>query len=159
MNDTALIDPPETDTRSGNHSRGQQSTADAQPRETPLAISDDQLAPHDHVAVETTWHAQITLPAVGNPFHACLIREDRRWFDDDPNPDIAEQIVCERDFSTPLPTVWAAIDQWLFTGHKLRVLPHSWAPCEAGNDVGCALLLEGRAVPVHPINGPLGCWG
>lgn len=113
----------------------------------------------DYVAVDTQMTVTVTLAVTGGYFTAVLLREDRRWFDDDPTPEVVERIVCEREFATPLPAVFAAVDEWLFRGHKLRVLPHSWTPCDAGPDVGVALLLEGRAVPVHPVAGPLGCWG
>lgn len=113
----------------------------------------------DHIAVETRWCVVMSLPKVDAPFQVVLTREDRLWFDDDPDPDIAEQIVCEHEFAVPLPSLFESVDEWLFVGHKLRVLPHSWVPCESGPDAGVALLLEGRAVPAHPVAGPLGCWG
>lgn len=120
----------------------------------------EQLLVDDFVAADTRWRAEISLPAVGAAFRATLVREDRRWFDDDPLPDVDEHVLCEREFAVSLPTLFAAVDEWLLLGHKLRVLPHSWTPCESGPDVGVALLLEGSAVPVHPVvAGPLGCWG
>ena len=114
-----------------------------------------RLAQQDRVAVETTWRAELSLLATGESFQARLVREDTTWFDDDPAPDIAEHVLCEHEFATPLPAVFCAIDDWLFQGHKLRVLAHTWAPCESGPDVGVALLLEARAVPAHPVPEPL----
>lgn len=112
----------------------------------------------EYVAVETSWSTVVSLTAVGAPFRAVLIRADSRWFEDDATPELVEHVLCEREFSLPLPAVFGAVDEWLFQGHKLRVLAHTWTPCESGPDVGVALLLEARAVPVHPLPGPLGCW-
>ncbi|MCV6991830.1 hypothetical protein H7I87_02765 [Mycobacterium timonense] len=111
------------------------------------------------IAVETQMRVEVLLPAVGAAFHAVLVREDIQWFDDDPTPDIQQYVVCERDLSVALPSVFAAIDAWLEHEHRLRVLPHSWQPAESGADTGVALLLEGRAAPALPIRGLLGNWG
>lgn len=112
-----------------------------------------------HAGVETRWSAVASLPAAGAAFQVTLVREDRAWFDDDPTPDITEDVVCEREFAVSLPALFAAVDEWLFAGHKLLVLPHSWTPYASGPDAGVALLLEGRAVTAQPIAGPLSCWG
>lgn len=114
--------------------------------------------PSDHVAVETTWRAELSLLSTGSAFQARLVREDTTYFDDDPAPEFAEQVLCEQNFPTSLPAVFGAVDDWLFQGHKLRVLAHTWTPCASGPDAGVALLLEAQAVPVHPVTGPLGCW-
>lgn len=108
-----------------------------------------------HVAVESVLRVEVSLPSAEAAFHASLIRTDCSYFDDDPTPDIGEHVVCEHDFSTALPAVFGAVDEWLFQGHKLRVLAHTWTPCESGPDVGVALLLEARAVPVQPLPRPL----
>lgn len=109
--------------------------------------------------VEVEMSVQLIQSAPSGAFHATLIRHERRWFDDDPAPEHAEQAVSQRHLAYPLPAVFAAIDEWLFDEHQLRVLPHSWVPCPAGPDTGVALLLEARAISAHPIVGPLGCWG
>lgn len=113
----------------------------------------------DHFLSDVQMSVTVCLPAPGTPFQATLVRTDLRWFDDDPEPDITELPVCERSFAVPLPELFAAVDSWLCSQHRLRVLPHSWTPCDAGGDTGCALLLEGRALPAMPISGPLGHWG
>ena len=113
----------------------------------------------DRCGVEVEMLVELSQARPAGAFRAALVRHERRWFDEDPTPDHTEQIVCQRALPHTLPAVFAAVDTWLFDEHKLRVLPHSWVPCEAGPDAGVALLLEGRAIPAHPINGPLGCWG
>lgn len=108
---------------------------------------------------EVQMSVTVCLATAGTPFLVTLVRTDLRWFDDDPDPDITEHTVCERTFSDSLPGLFSAIDDWLCTTHRLRVLPHSWVPCDAGGDTGCALLLEGRALAAMPFSGPLGHWG
>lgn len=112
-----------------------------------------------HVATETTWRVELSLQTINAALHATLIREDTTWYDDDPTADVTEQVVCERDLAgVPLPAAFAAVDGWLVAEHRLRVLPHSWVPCDSGGDTGVALLLEGRALPARPI-GVLSNWG
>ncbi|MEB3071952.1 hypothetical protein [[Mycobacterium] vasticus] len=112
-----------------------------------------------HVATETAWRAELSLQTIGSALHATLIREDTTWYDDDPHGDITEEVVCERDLvGVPLPAAFAAVDEWLVGEHRLRVLPHSWVPCDSGGDTGVALLLEGRVLPARPID-PLSNWG
>lgn len=124
-----------------------------------VSVSAREPARDDLYGVEVEMSVQLSQARPAGAFHAALVRHERRWFDDDPTPEDTEQAVCQRDLALDLPAVFAAVDQWLFGEHKLRVLPHSWVPCEAGTDTGVALLLEGRAIPAHPISGPLGCWG
>lgn len=113
----------------------------------------------DYIGIETTLHVWVTQRAAGEPFAATLIREDSRWWDDDPQPDIEEHAVCEHQFAVPLPSLFAELDHWLVTEHRLRVLSHSWQARESGPDVDAVLVLEGRAVPaLHITSGPLGCW-
>ncbi|MEB3065511.1 hypothetical protein [[Mycobacterium] zoologicum] len=112
-----------------------------------------------HVATETTWRAELSLQTAGATLHATLIREDTTWYDDDPDADVSEVVVCERDLpDVPLSSMFAAVDEWLIAEHRLRVLPHSWVPCDSGGDTGVVLLLEGRALPARPID-PLSNWG
>ena len=102
------------------------------------------------VAVETIYLVQITLSAPGDPFRAVLYRENTSWFDDDPNPDIDQEIVCERDLRVPLPAVFSAVDGWLVDEHHMRTVPNSWQAGESGADTGVALMLEARAAAANP---------
>ncbi|MUL61054.1 hypothetical protein B5P44_00445 [Mycobacterium sp. CBMA 213] len=99
----------------------------------------------DTVAVETIYLVQITLSAPGAPFRAVLYRENTSWFDDDPTPDIDQEIVCERDLTVSLPAVFSAVDSWLVREHRMRTVPNSWQAGEFGADTGVALMLEARA--------------
>lgn len=55
----------------------------------------------EYVAVETTFRVEVTLRAINQPFEASLIRENLRWFSDEPDPDISEYVVCEHKLTVP----------------------------------------------------------
>lgn len=105
---------------------------------------------NDTVAVETIYLVQITLSAPGAPFRAVLYRENTSWFDDDPTPDIDQEVVCERDLPVALPALFSAVDSWLIYEHRMRTVPSSWQAGEYGADTGVALMLEARAAAANP---------
>lgn len=127
---------------------------------TTVLVTD--TGPHittDNVAVHAELAVELYQETTDGPFTAILVRHETRWWDDDPDPDYVDTIVSRSEFATSLPEVFAAVDAWLVTGHRLRVQPHTWRPSDSGPDVGAVLILEGRTVPTHPIaGGPLGCW-
>lgn len=106
----------------------------------------------DHVGVEVQMMCEVSRLTSADQFVATLFRIESRWWDDDPEPDVAETLVCEHEFDVPLPAVFAAVDRWLVQGHRLMVVPASWQIGNTGPGTGLALLLEGRAVPARPIS-------
>ncbi|WP_156751449.1 hypothetical protein [Mycobacterium sp. 1245111.1] len=85
------------------------------------------------------------------PFEATLIREETRYWDDDPKPEIVETIIAETELDSPLPAVFAAVDLWLTASHHLRMVPSSWRPGITGPSTGYVVLLEGQAAPTDAI--------
>lgn len=94
---------------------------------------------------------ELSQETVDGPFLAALIREETRWWDDDPTPDIVETIVSETTLQVLLPDVFSAVDHWLATTHRLYVLPTSWQSGNTGADTGVVVLLAGRATSVSPV--------
>lgn len=105
-------------------------------------------APDTSVAVEVQMMCEVAQERVGEPFMATLYRVESRFWDDDPNPDVVEVEVCEKALVCALPAVFAAVDEWLLAGHRLRVPAHTWRSGGTGPGTGLTVLLTGRAVPV-----------
>lgn len=106
----------------------------------------------DHVGVEVQMMCELSRLLSADQFVATLFRIESRWFDDDPEPDIAETMVCEHEFEAPLPGMFTAVDRWLLHEHRLMVIPTSWQIGNSGPATGLSLLLTGRAVPARPVS-------
>lgn len=81
-----------------------------------------------------------------SPFRATLVREETLYWDDDPDPDVTDTIIC----TTELPPcrwrdVFAAVNQWLHDTYGLYVPQAAWQPGSTGPDAGVIMLLHGHA--------------
>jgi hypothetical protein len=116
-------------------------------------IAREQLASHcplsDQPAVDVNMVCELSQETPGGPFQAALIREETRRWDDDPKPDIVETIVCETELQAAEVDVFAAVNDWLRTVHRLQVPPTSWEPGDTGPGTGVVMLVQGRAAPVR----------
>ncbi|AOS95048.1 MULTISPECIES: hypothetical protein [Mycobacterium avium complex (MAC)] len=81
------------------------------------------------------------------PFLATLVREERRFWDDDPDPDVVETIVGAVELRASMPDVFTAVNTWL-AEHGLRVPTSSWQPGDTGPDTGVVILLDGACEAV-----------
>lgn len=106
-------------------------------------------APQD-AAVEVQMMCEVAQEGVDEPFVATLYRVESRLWDDDPTPDVVEVEVCEKSLQCALPAVFAAVDEWLLSEHRLRVPVHSWRGGATGPGTGLTVLLTGRAAPAVP---------
>jgi hypothetical protein len=97
--------------------------------------------------IEVNMKCELSQENPEQPFEATLIREETRYWDDDPKPEIVETIIAETELNSPLPAVFEAVDRWLTTGHHLRIVPSSWRPGITGPSTGYVVLLEGQAAP------------
>lgn len=75
-------------------------------------------------------------------FTVSVAREEMRYWDDDPTPDIVETTVGETVIAAPLPLLFDAIGTWLLRDHRLRALPHSWHVGECGGTSGYGAYFE-----------------
>lgn len=98
---------------------------------------------------------ELSQETASGSFTAALIREETRYWDDDPKPDIIESIVSETEIHALLPDVFSAVDHWLATTYRLRVLPTTWQSGNTGADTGLVVLLQGRATDSNELT--LGC--
>ncbi|MDD4865606.1 MAG: hypothetical protein PHQ28_00255 [Mycobacterium sp.] len=114
----------------------------------PATSTADEAAPGDHPAIEVTMLCELSQVTPEGPFSATLIREETRRWEDDPEPDVVETIVCEVELSAPLTEIFSEVDRWLLARHHLRIVPSSWEPGETGPDAGVVVLLTGRATHV-----------
>jgi hypothetical protein len=103
----------------------------------------------DHIAVDVQMMCELSRESPTLPFVASLFRIETRWFADDDRPDVIETRVCEARFDSAVPAVFAAVDDWLLRGHRLRVPAPSWRHGDTGADTGLVFLLFGRALPVQ----------
>jgi len=94
------------------------------------------------VAVKETGRAAFTVS---------VAREELRYWDDDPTPDIVETTVGETVIAAPLPLLFDAIGTWLLRDHHLRALPHSWHVGECGGTSGYEAFFEAVVLPARPI--------
>lgn len=102
-------------------------------------------------SIEVNMKCELSQENSEQPFEATLIREETRYWDDDPEPEIVETIIAETELDAPLPAVFDAVDLWLTTGHHLRMVPSSWRPGITGPSTGYVVLLEGQATPTDAI--------
>jgi hypothetical protein len=107
---------------------------------------------NDRPDVDVQMMCELSQESPDGPFQAVLIREETRHWEDDPQPDIVETIVCEVELNAAPPDVFAEVDRWLLTGHRLRVNPATWTPGDTGPGTGVVVLLEARAIPATPVN-------
>jgi hypothetical protein len=98
-------------------------------------------------AVHVSMRCELSQESSSSVFTAALIRAEQRFWDEDPEPDLIETIVCETELDCLLPAVFEAVDQWLYTSHHLCVTPTSWRSGITGPSTGFAVLLEGQAAP------------
>jgi hypothetical protein len=103
----------------------------------------------DYVAIEVQMTCELARESQAAPFVASLFRVETRWFEDDDKPDVIETTVCEAQFDSTVPAVFAAVDDWLIRGHRVRVPAPSWRHGDTGADTGLVFLLFGRALPVQ----------
>ena len=102
-------------------------------------------------SIEVNLKCELSQEDPAQPFEAVLIREETRYWDDDPKPDVVETIVSETELDASLPAVFEAVDQWLSAAHHLRIVPSSWRPGITGPSTGFVVLLEGQAAPADAI--------
>ncbi|OBK40321.1 hypothetical protein A5658_22065 [Mycobacterium sp. 1245111.1] len=98
-------------------------------------------------AVQVSMRCELSQETCSSVFTAALIRAEQRFWDEDPEPDLIETIVCEIELDCLLPAVFQAVDQWLYAGHRLCVTPTSWRSGITGPSTGFAVLFEGEAGP------------
>ncbi|MDM3930319.1 MULTISPECIES: hypothetical protein [Mycobacterium avium complex (MAC)] len=96
-------------------------------------------------AVDVQMVCELSQETANGPFQAVLVREETRHWEDDPVPDIVENVVGKVELHCALPDVFAEVDRWLLAGHHLRVQPATWTPGDTGPDSGVVVLLEARA--------------
>lgn len=118
-------------------------------------------AEHDNtmsstVAIEVQMMCEVAQERERGPFVATLYRVESRFWDDDPNPDVVEVEVCEKTLTCALPAVFAAVDEWLLAGHRLRVPAHTWRFGDTRPGTGLTVLLNGRAMPVQAVGSVVG---
>lgn len=102
---------------------------------------------HAPRALDVNIVCELSQETFDGPFSVALIREETRWWDDDPTPDIIETIVGETELRVFLPDVFSAVDHWLANTHHLHVLPTTWTSGNTGADTGVVVLLAGRTTP------------
>lgn len=83
-------------------------------------------------AVQVSMRCELSQETCSSVFTAALIRAEQRFWDEDPEPDLIETIVCENELDCLLPAVFQAVDQWLYAGHRLCVTPTRGAPASPG---------------------------
>jgi hypothetical protein len=106
--------------------------------------------PVDHdVDVTVTMKCEVYQEQPQGCFSATLIREETRYWHDDPDPDIIETIVCETELHCSVPEVFATVDDWLRVGHHLTSRPESWKSGDTGPGTGVVLLLFAQLLPTH----------
>lgn len=116
-----------------------------------MATAPHEEAVSDTVAVEVQMMCEVAQEGALEPFVATLYRVESRFWDDDPTPDVVEVEVCEKSWRCALPAVFAAVDAWLLSEHRLRVPVHSWRGGATGPGTGLTVLLTGRAAPAVPV--------
>lgn len=116
-----------------------------------IATEQDNNTLSNTVAFEVQMMCEVAQEREGEPFMATLYRVESRFWDDDPNPDVVEVEVCEKALACALPAVFAAVDEWLLAGHRLRVPAHTWRSGNTGSGTGLTALLVGRAMPVQAV--------
>jgi hypothetical protein len=104
-------------------------------------------ADNDGPAVQVSMRCELSQESASSVFTAALVRAEQRFWDEDPEPDLIETIVCETELDCLLPAVFEAVDQWLYTSHRLCVTPTSWRSGITGPSTGFTVLLEGQTVP------------
>ncbi|TXI62918.1 hypothetical protein [Mycolicibacterium mageritense] len=100
---------------------------------------------NDYLAVQVSWLIELAQEQPALPFQATLIRQETRWYDTDPDPDVVEYTEDYLEAEADLADVIHAVNQWLLTDHHLRVIPHSWRSRPSEGTTGLTLMLEGRA--------------
>jgi hypothetical protein len=104
----------------------------------------------DYLVVELTWTVELSQERIGQPFEATLIRQETRWFDGDPTPDVVESTEASCQTASQLAAALTMVDHWLLTAHQMRILPQSWQSRPCGGTTGLTVLLEGRAATALP---------
>ncbi|WP_156751600.1 hypothetical protein [Mycobacterium sp. 1245111.1] len=117
-------------------------------KRSPAAVHGHDLVGRD-VDVTVTMKCEVYQEEPQGCFCATLIREETRFWDDDPDPDIVETIVCETQLHCSVPEVFTAVDEWLIQGHHLTALPESWKSGDTGPGTGVVLLLFAQLLPSH----------
>ncbi|MDD4866103.1 MAG: hypothetical protein PHQ28_02950 [Mycobacterium sp.] len=110
-------------------------------------MSTRTLSNSGHTRIDIEMLCELSQDLPHSPFVATLWRVERRWFDEDAQPEIVETQVCEAEFTTSLPAVFPAVDEWLLRGHRLLVAPSAWKAEQAGPGTGMLIFLSGQATP------------
>lgn len=113
-------------------------------------MSPTQHPIEDYLAVELTWMVELAQEHIGEPFEATLIRQETRWFDGDPTPDVVETTEARCQAEPHLTDALTAVDRWLLTDRHMRIIPQSWRSRPADGTTGLTVLLEGRAAAALP---------
>lgn len=108
-------------------------------------LTSESAQPGTCPAVDVQMVCELSQEIENGPFQAVLVREETLHWEDDPQPDIVENVIGKVELHCTLPDVFAEVDQWLLTGHHLRVQPATWTPGDTGPDSGVVVLLEARA--------------
>ncbi|MDD4866098.1 MAG: hypothetical protein PHQ28_02925 [Mycobacterium sp.] len=103
----------------------------------------------DDVSVDVEMLCELSQELPTSPFVATLWRVEKRWFDEDTQPDVVETQVSEAEFASSMPAVFASVQDWLVSRYRLLVAPSSWNPGQTGPGTGMVVFLSGRATPCH----------
>lgn len=103
------------------------------------------------IAVDTRMCVVVSKETGAGAFTVMLSREELRYWDDDPTPDIVETTVGETVLAAPLPMLFDAIDTWLLRAHHMRALPHSWKVGECGGTSGYDAFFEAVVLPARSV--------
>ena len=103
------------------------------------------------IAVDTRMCVVVSKETGAGAFTVMLSREELRYWDDDPTPDIVETTLGETVLAAPLPMLFDAIDAWLLRAHHMRALPHSWKVGECGGTSGYDAFFEAVVLPARPV--------
>lgn len=117
-------------------------------KRSPAAVHGHDFADRN-VDVTVTMKCEVYQEEPRGCFFVTLIREETRYWDDDPNPDIVETIVCETQLNCSVPEVFIAVDEWLIRGHHLTASPESWKSGDTGPGTGVVLLLFAQLLPSY----------
>ncbi|PBA69043.1 hypothetical protein CKJ76_24675 [Mycobacterium avium] len=69
----------------------------------------------DRPTVDIAMICELSQEHHDSPFRATLVHEETRHWDDDPDPDVIDTIICTTEIPCHWRDVFAAINQWLHT--------------------------------------------